>query len=127
MRQHVLARLGRIGGIDAGGQTARKHAAQVGQEPFGGVEADDANAVARLQSQLYERLKQTLKINEAVLSSQQKRITILKLTIKMCKFKNRIFSMKGGSVSDPHSLYADPDSTFLTNADPDPDPSPNLI
>jgi hypothetical protein len=25
------------------------------------------------------------------------------------------------SVSDPHTLYADPDPAFLTNADPDPE------
>jgi hypothetical protein len=25
-------------------------------------------------------------------------------------------------VSDPHTYYADPDSAFLTNADPDPNP-----
>jgi hypothetical protein len=31
------------------------------------------------------------------------------------------------SFSDPHSLYADPDPAFMTNADPDliPDPYPN--
>jgi PBC domain len=31
------------------------------------------------------------------------------------------------SISDPHTLYADPDPAFLTNSDPDPiqDPSPS--
>ena len=55
--EHVLARLGRVGGIDAGGQAARKHAAQVGEEPLGAVEADDADAVARLEAQLDKGLK----------------------------------------------------------------------
>ncbi len=55
--QHVLARLRRVGGIDAGGEAAREHAAQVREEPLRTVEADDADAVARLQAQLDEGLE----------------------------------------------------------------------
>ena len=54
--EHVLARLRRVGGIDAGGEAAREHATQVREEPLRAVEADDADAVARLQAQLDEGL-----------------------------------------------------------------------
>jgi hypothetical protein len=54
--QHVLTRLRRVGGIDAGGEAAGEHAAQVREEPLRTVEADDADAVARLQAQLDEGL-----------------------------------------------------------------------
>jgi hypothetical protein len=39
-------------------------------------------------------------------------------------FKNLVLSSAKTSVSDPHSLYADPDPAFLKNADPDPFPDP---
>jgi hypothetical protein len=35
-------------------------------------------------------------------------------------------TVRTSSVSDPHSLYADPDPAFLVNADPDPNPALNL-
>jgi len=54
--EHVLARLRRVGGIDPCGQTASEHAAQVREEPFRAVKADDADAVTRLQAQLDEGL-----------------------------------------------------------------------
>ena len=57
MAQDVLARLGRVGRVDACCQTARKNAAQVRQEPLGAVEADDAHAVAGLEAQLDEGLE----------------------------------------------------------------------
>ena len=57
MAQDVLARLGRVGRVDARCQTARKYAAQVRQEPLGTVEADDAHTVAGLEAQLDEGLE----------------------------------------------------------------------
>ncbi len=57
MGEHVLARLRRVGGIDTGGEAAGEHAAQVREEPLRAVEADDADAVARLQAQLDEGLE----------------------------------------------------------------------
>ncbi len=60
--EHVLARLRRVGGIDAGGEAAREHTAQVGEEPLRTVEADDADAVARLQAQLDEGLERKSRV-----------------------------------------------------------------
>jgi hypothetical protein len=53
-----------------------------------------------------------------LLFSMQRRLFLCKSTSTR---KKEIYSSV--SVSDPHSLSADPDSAFLPNADPDPNQS----
>ena len=48
------ASLSAVGGIDPCGHPAREHGGEVGHEPLGRVEADDADAVARGQTELDE-------------------------------------------------------------------------
>jgi hypothetical protein len=61
--EHVLACLRRVCGIDAGGEAAREHAAQVREEPLRAVEADNADAVARFQAQLDEGLERKSRVS----------------------------------------------------------------
>jgi hypothetical protein len=49
--------------------------------------------------------------------------SVIKYVITSFLFKmSRNCGKKLTMVSDPHSLYADPDPDFFTNADPDPNP-----